>query len=199
MEKFPELLQLRQTIHELISEEDTDNNNQTVESRGAMIRSNAASGVCSAVEACMQNGLKHVSFKETVSLWGLLQWTNVAQQKRFQMWIQVQDKQDAVEQSQEWYNDMFKVSTKCFNTLLTCFKEELQNISSLTQDNQAENDITRVQALIYTIIMQYVLAAKKIYPRLHCPSRPRRSSMSFSIPKPPSDSTSFSRIRRRRF
>jgi hypothetical protein len=134
METFPELLRLRQAIHSLLNEMDDVNNNRTVESRGAsLVRSSAANDVCSAVEACMHHGLKRVSSKECVSLWGLLQWTNIEQQKRYRKWKQEeQEKHEVVDElcHEDWYNDLFK--------------EELQNIKfspfTIHSDNQTEHD-----------------------------------------------------------
>ncbi|OQR91487.1 hypothetical protein THRCLA_08977 [Thraustotheca clavata] len=113
MERFPMLESLREAVHGLLSEEDANNN---------ALSTASVAYVCSAIEACLQHGLKRISSKETVSLWGLIQWTNIAQQKRFHGWKEQQEKLHVQEQSQGWYNDMFK--------------EELQNISSLGNDNQ---------------------------------------------------------------
>ncbi|RLO05147.1 hypothetical protein DYB28_006131, partial [Aphanomyces astaci] len=93
----------------------------------------AGSSVCAAVEACLSHGLKRVSSTETVSLWGLLQWTNMSQLERYHVWKQRQEHVHAKEQSKDWYLDMFK--------------EELQQISSLkvhtssTIDNQTEDSV----------------------------------------------------------
>ncbi|ETV97561.1 hypothetical protein H310_09466 [Aphanomyces invadans] len=121
MQRCKELDQLRDSIHALLKGEG-DNN------QGELSSLHAGTSVCAAVEACLSHGLKRVSATETVSLWGLLQWTNVSQLERHRAWKLRQEKLEAKEQSKDWYLNMFK--------------EELQQISTLTvhTDNPVAND-----------------------------------------------------------
>ncbi|OQR95171.1 hypothetical protein ACHHYP_00243 [Achlya hypogyna] len=113
---YSELAELRESVHMLLNQVDEGDNNASAHGVAS------AGRVCGAIEACLHHGLKRVSATETVSLWGLIQWTNIAQQKRHQVWKQAHAKAQVDEPSQEWYNDMFK--------------EELQRIASLGEDNQ---------------------------------------------------------------
>ncbi|RHY24899.1 hypothetical protein DYB32_008635 [Aphanomyces invadans] len=121
MQRCKELDQLRDSIHALLKGEG-DNN------QGELSSLHAGTSVCAAVEGCLSHGLKRVSATETVSLWGLLQWTNVSQLERHRAWKLRQEKLEAKEQSKDWYLNMFK--------------EELQQISTLTvhTDNPVAND-----------------------------------------------------------
>ncbi|RHY62463.1 hypothetical protein DYB34_006704 [Aphanomyces astaci] len=123
MQRCKELGELRESIHALLQSEDNQGEQHL----------HAGSSVCAAVEACLSHGLKRVSSTETVSLWGLLQWTNMSQLERHHVWKQRQEHVHAKEQSKDWYLDMFK--------------EELQQISSLkvntssTIDNQTDDSV----------------------------------------------------------
>ncbi|ETV73930.1 hypothetical protein, variant 2 [Aphanomyces astaci] len=123
MQRCKELGELRESIHALLQSEDNQGEQHL----------HAGSSVCAAVEACLSHGLKRVSSTETVSLWGLLQWTNMSQLERHHVWKQRQEHVHAKEQSKDWYLDMFK--------------EELQQISSLkvntssTIDNQIDDSV----------------------------------------------------------
>ncbi|EQC42117.1 hypothetical protein SDRG_00957 [Saprolegnia diclina VS20] len=120
MQQFPALEALRTSVHALLRQVDaheSDNNNCSSHAPDA-----CAGDVCAAIEACLHHGLKRVSATETVSLWGLVQWTNVAQQKRHRAWLAAHAKLPTVVADDDWYNDMFK--------------DELQGITSLADDNQ---------------------------------------------------------------
>ncbi|KAF0685921.1 Aste57867_22238 [Aphanomyces stellatus] len=108
MPKCAELDALRDAVRALL-EEDTNQNEET-----APLRAGAA---CAAVESCLSHGLKRVSPHETVSLWGLLQWTNVSQLERHRVWKQEVEKRQAKEQSKDWYLDMFKEELEQISTL----------------------------------------------------------------------------------
>ncbi|KDO27099.1 hypothetical protein SPRG_07811 [Saprolegnia parasitica CBS 223.65] len=122
MQQFQALEALRNSVHALLRQIDaheSDNNN----SNSSHAPDACAGDVCAAIEACLHHGLKRVSATETVSLWGLIQWTNIAQQKRHRAWLAAQSKSPtAAAADDDWYNDMFK--------------DELQGITSLADDNQ---------------------------------------------------------------
>ncbi|KAG9404029.1 hypothetical protein AC1031_005568 [Aphanomyces cochlioides] len=138
MQHSVELGHLRDAIHALLEENEESNQ----EEKPLM----HASEVCMAIEACLKHGLKHVSSKETVSLWGLVQWTNVSQLERHRVWKIHQEKLRAKEQSKEWYLDMFKDELEQISTL------KLKDNNPPTNDHSDGNPLTPgFQASIRTV------------------------------------------------
>ncbi|CAK4259798.1 unnamed protein product [Aphanomyces euteiches] len=138
MQHSVELGHLRDAIHALLEENEESNQ----EEKPLM----HASEVCMAIEACLKLGLKRVSSKETVSLWGLLQWTNVSQLERHKVWKIHQEKLRAKEQSKEWYLDMFKDELEQISTL------KLKDNNPPTNDHSDDNPLTPgFQASIRTV------------------------------------------------
>ncbi|KAH9088040.1 hypothetical protein LEN26_019693 [Aphanomyces euteiches] len=138
MQHSVELGHLRDAIHALLEENEESNQ----EEKPLM----HASEVCMAIEACLKHGLKRVSSKETVSLWGLLQWTNVSQLERHKVWKIHQEKLRAKEQSKEWYLDMFKDELEQISTL------KLKDNNPPTNDHSDDNPLTPgFQASIRTV------------------------------------------------
>lgn len=134
-EKHELLSGLRGEIHVLL--QSVDGNKDVLDDSNELVHR-----VCQNIEHCMTHGLTKVAKgKDTVSLFGLLYWTNTTQQQRHKQWIS--DKQRALDQlnAASWYEDLFADELNQLDLITTrtelSIRSNNQNNETLSEESPA--------------------------------------------------------------